>query len=147
MNQLAERTPLAEASRVARAADSERKLSEVRRRLRAPIRAIDLLLDELERINLRGGAPISAPSVAAWLDQVEVAVGAPAPQWVRDVPDTARLHAEVLRWQGAMLDHVRPERTQFHDLREDPLDLWLFPRPLYGQPVEPLRARPGRYVA
>jgi hypothetical protein len=120
----------------------QRRLANVRR----PVRAIDVLLDELERFNLAGGVQITSPAVTDWLAQVELAVGLPVPGWVVAVSDTVRLHASILRWQGALLTQCRPERENIGDLHEDPLDLLL----LQGSPVDRMvqpRPRVRRQVA
>jgi hypothetical protein len=118
-------TPLADLSRAVRdaAVDTRRQRSQAGPR--RPVRAIDVLLDELERFNLAGGAITASPPVLTWLAQVEVAVGLPVPGWVLAVPDTVRLHAAMLRWQGALLSQCRPDRDDIGDLRDDPLDLLL----------------------
>ena len=118
-----DRTPLAEASRAARdaACDVERQRREPNPR--HPIHAIDRLLDELERFNLAGGAPTSAPAVMSWLGDLQQAVGVPIPGWVLSMSDTTHLHAAMLRWQGMLLTACRPERAQIPDLHEDPFDL------------------------
>lgn len=139
---------LAEASRVAREADVEGRRLTTRAALRAPVHAIDVLLDDLERVNLRGGASTATPEVAEWLRRVEEEVGAPAPDWVREVPDTVRLHAAILRWQGSMLDRCRPDRAGIGDMHEDPLDLLLLPHTAFPRiPLGALLARNGRRVA
>jgi hypothetical protein len=92
---------------------------------RSAVRALDVLLGELERFNLAGGALTSTPAVMGWLVQVEGAVRTPIPGWVLSMADTVRLHAAMLRWQGALLTACRPERDQIADLHEDPLDLLL----------------------
>ena len=124
-------TPLADASRVARAAAATQR-ERARATLRAPVRSIDLLLDELERVNLRGGATTDTPQVADWLVRLEGEVGLAAPQWVREVPDTVRLHAAILRWQGQLLDHYRPDRRGIGDMHDDPLDFILLPPAVLG---------------
>jgi len=129
---------LAEASRVARQADSDARGIRVRESLRAPVRAIDRLLDDLERLNLRGGTSAEAPEVVAWLGRVEDEAGLSVPAWVREVPDTVRLHAAILRWQGTLLDICRPDRGALPE-RHDPLDLLLLPHA--GVPSLPLRPR------
>jgi hypothetical protein len=112
---------------------------------RRPVRALDVLLDDLERVNLRGGASTAAPQVVDWLAEVESEVGVPLPAWVLAVPDTVRLHAAMLRWQGALLDMCRPERDHIGDLHEDPIDFLLLP----GAPMGRLapRQRVRRQVA
>jgi len=132
-------TRLAEASRIARDAAAGVMPGQVRAALRAPVHAIDRLLDDLERLNLRGGAGTEAPAVRDWLARVEGEVGAPAPAWVREVPDTVRLHAAVLRWQGQLLDRCRPDRSGIGDMHEDPLDFLLLPASVLGALL------PGRY--
>jgi hypothetical protein len=119
-------TPLADLSRAVRdaAVDTQRRRRQAT--VRRPVRALDVLLDELERLNLAGGAVTSAPAVLDWLAQVEVAVGIPVPGWVLGVNDTVRLHAAILRWQGALLSQCRPERDTMGDLHDDPIDLLLF---------------------
>jgi hypothetical protein len=113
---------------------------------RRPVRALDLLLDDLERVNLRGGASTSAPHVVEWLDEVQTEVGLPLPAWVLAVPDTVRLHAAMLRWQGALLDMCRPERDGICDLHEDPIDFLLLPGAPLGR-LLPSRQRVRRQVA
>jgi len=138
-------TPMAEASRAVRDAASDmqrlRRLPNPRR----PVRAIDLLLDELERFNLAGGALTSAAAVMDWLSQVQAAVGIAIPGWVLSVPDTVRLHAAMLRWQGALLTACHPERDQLGDLHDDPLDLLLLPSAPAA--MVPNRSRVRRQVA
>jgi hypothetical protein len=124
--------PLAEASRLATEARTGLRPSQLRRTLRAPIRAIDLLLDDLECVNLAGGAPSSSPEVVAWIARVEEQVGMQAPSWVHAVEDTVRLHAAVLRWQGILLDGFRPDRARLGDMHEDPIDLLLLPHAPLG---------------
>jgi len=136
---------LAYAASVAREADTEALRAVTRATARAPVHAIDVLLDDLERVNLAGGAPAGAPVVAAWLQRVETEVGA-APDWVHDVPDTVRLHAAMLRWQGQLLDRCRPDRAGLGDMHEDPLDLLLIPTALGRLPLTPL-PRPRSRVA
>lgn len=135
---------LARAASVAREADTEARRAHTRASLRAPIHAIDVLLDDLERVNLSGGAATSSPAVAGWLRRVEAEVGVIAPDWVHDVPDTVRLHAAVLRWQGQLLDRCRPDRGGLGDMHEDPLDLLLIPSVLGRLPLTP---RPRSRVA
>lgn len=118
-------TPLADASRAVRDAAADMRRQRRQAAARRPIRAIDVLLGDLERFNLAGGAPTSDRAVRDWLAQVEVAVGMPVPAWVMSVPDTVRLHAAMLRWQGALLSECRPERDDIGDLHDDPLDLLL----------------------
>lgn len=115
--------PLADASRAVRdaACDVERQRREPNRR--QPVQAIDVMLDELERFNLQGGAPTSAPAVMSWLGQVQEAVGVPIPGWVLSMADTTHLHAAILRWQGILLTACHPERAEIADLHEDPFDL------------------------
>jgi hypothetical protein len=136
---------LAEASRRAGAVGVEARRLRMRAELRAPVHAIDVLLDDLERVNLAGGAPATAPEVVAWLHRVEAGVGVRAPDWVREVDDTTRLHAAVLRWQGAMLDRCRPDRAGIGDMHDDTLDLLLIPHAPMGR--FPLGDRGGRWVA
>ena len=140
-------TPLADASRAVRdaAVDTQRRLRQAR--VRRPVRAIDVLLDELERFNLAGGAVTSAPAVLDWLAQVELAVGIPVPGWVLAVPDTVRLHAAMLRWQGALLSLCRPERGEIGDLHDDPLDLLLLSSVPPPQGLLQPRPRVRRQVA
>jgi hypothetical protein len=137
--------PMADAARAVRDAayDGERR----RRRPdpRGPVRALDVLLDELERFNLAGGALTSSVPVMDWLGQVEDAVGACVPGWVLSMSDTVRLHAAMLRWQGALLTACHPERDQIGDLHEDPLDLLLL-APDPGR-LLPRRPRLRRQVA
>lgn len=137
---------LARAASLAREADAVARRAVTRASLRAPVHAIDVLLDDLERVNLAGGAATSAPVVAEWLRRVEDEVGAAAPAWVHDVPDTVRLHAAVLRWQGQLLDRCRPDRDGLGDMHEDPLDLLLIPNALGRFPLTPL-PRPRSRVA
>jgi hypothetical protein len=102
-----------------------------------------VLLDELERFNLAGGALTSAPAVMDWLGQVQGAVRMPIPGWVLSVPDTVRLHAAMLRWQGMLLSACHPEREAMADAHDDPLDLLLLP----PQAILPGRPRVRRQVA
>ncbi|HEV7677681.1 MAG TPA: hypothetical protein VGQ42_03850 [Candidatus Dormibacteraeota bacterium] len=113
---------------------------------RRAIRAIDVLLDDLERVNLGGGATTESPRVIRWLAQVETEVGIAVPAWVAAVPDTVRLHAAILRWQGALLDQWRPERGHIGDMHEDPLDLLLIPEATLGR-MRTGRPRVRRQVA
>jgi hypothetical protein len=124
---------LAEATRAAR--DADLALEHMRRQgaERRAIRAIDVLLDELERVNLGGGATTESPRVIRWLARVETEVGITVPAWVAAVPDTVRLHATILRWQGVLLDEWRPERGHIGDMHEDPLDLLLIPGAALGR--------------
>jgi hypothetical protein len=122
---LAHLSPMAEAAQAVRDAASDGERRRHRPNPRRPVRAIDVLLGELERFNLAGGALTSSPDVLDWLAQVEVAVGMPVPGWVLSMSDTVRLHAAMLRWQGALLTACRPERDEIADLHEDPLDLLL----------------------
>ena len=121
----ARETPMAEASRAVRDAASDRQRRRNLPNPRRPVRALDVLLGELERFNLDGGALTSSPAVLDWLAQVELAVGLPVPGWVLSMSDTVRLHAAMLRWQGALLSACRPDRDDIADLHEDPLDLLL----------------------
>jgi hypothetical protein len=118
-------TPLADASRAVRDAAFDQQRQGRQTTARRPVRALDVLLDELERFNLAGGADTSTPPVLGWLAQVEAAVGLPIPGWVLGVPDTVRLHAAMLRWQGALLSLCRPDRDAMGDLHDDPLDVLL----------------------
>jgi len=118
---------LADTSRVARDAAAEARRGRPGAALRAPVRSIDVLLDELERVNLAGGATTATSAVVDWLARLEDAVGARAPEWVREVPDTARLHAAILRWQGELLDRCRPDRRGIGDMHDEPLDAVLPP--------------------
>jgi hypothetical protein len=102
------------------------------------VRALDVLLGELERFNLAGGALTSSPEVLDWLTQVEGAVGLAVPGWVLSMSDTVRLHAAMLRWQGALLSACHPERDDIADLHEDPLDVLLLSAGADGL----LRSRP-----
>lgn len=133
---------LQEVSRAVRDAGAEARRTPERTAMRAPVRAIDARLDELERLNLAGGASAGSPRVVAWLAEVEEEVGFAAPRWVHEVPDTVALHAAVLRWQGSLLDRCHPERSALEDSREDPLDL-LFLRHLG---LEPFPLVPRRVV-
>lgn len=112
---------------------------------RQPVRALDVLLDELERFNLAGGALTSSPRVMAWLGQVQGSVGMPIPGWVLSVPDTVRLHAAMLRWQGQLLSACHPEREDMADVHDDPLDLLLLPHAPGA--ILPGRTRIRRQVA
>jgi hypothetical protein len=138
-------TPMAEAARVIRDAAADRG-----RRLRTPdprtpVRALDVLLDELERFNLAGGALTSSPAVMDWLGQVQSGVRLPIPGWVLSVPDTVRLHAAMLRWQGVLLSACHPERDGMGDVHDEPLDLLLLS---HGAPaLLPGRPRIRRQVA
>lgn len=138
-------SPMADASRAVRDAAAD----VTRRRLtpdpRSPVRALDVLLDELERFNLAGGALTSAPPVMEWLGQVQAAVRMPIPGWVLSVPDTVRLHAAMLRWQGTLLSACHPERDAMADAHDDPLDLLLLAPP--PRAVLPGRPRIRRQVA
>jgi hypothetical protein len=139
-------SPMSEAARMVREAAATMQRQRRQAAVRRPVRAIDVLLDELERFNLAGGALTSSPPVMDWLAQVELAVGQPAPGWVLAVSDTVHLHAAMLRWQGALLTQCRPERDAIGDLHEDPIDLLLLP----GAPLErrgQLRPRVRRQVA
>jgi len=117
--------PMADAARAVREAawDDQRRRSLPNPR--RPVRALDVLLGELERFNLAGGALTSTPEVMEWLAQVEDAVALPVPGWVLSMSDTVRLHAAMLRWQGLLLTACRPERDDIPDMHEDPLDLLL----------------------
>jgi hypothetical protein len=131
-------TPLAEASRAVHDAASDSQRQRSLPNPRRPVRALDVLLGELERFNLAGGALTSSPEVLDWLTQVEAEVGLAVPGWVLSMSDTVRLHAAMLRWQGALLSACRPERDDIADLHEDPLDLLL----LSAGAEELLRSRP-----
>lgn len=131
-------TPLAEASRAVRDAASDRQRQRSLPNPRRAVRALDVLLGELERFNLAGGALTSSPEVLDWLTQVEGAVGLPVPGWVLSMSDTVRLHAAMLRWQGALLSACHPERDDIADLHEDPLDVLLLSAGADGL----LRSRP-----
>lgn len=137
---------LAEAIRVARNADLALEQQRRQGAERRAIRAIDVLLDDLERVNLGGGATTESPRVIRWLAQVETEVGIAVPAWVAAVPDTVRLHAAILRWQGALLDQWRPERGHIGDMHEDPLDLLLIPEATLGR-MRTGRPRVRRQVA
>lgn len=112
---------------------------------RRSVRALDLLIGELERFNLEGGASTSTPEVLGWLAGVEAALDMCIPGWVLSMPDTVRLHAAVLRWQGLLLGACRPDGDEIPDLHEDPIDLLLLPAAA-GR-LEPVRPRPRRQVA
>lgn len=138
-------SPMALAARAVR--DAAYDMERLRRspNPRRPVRALDVLLDELERFNLAGGALTSSAAVMDWLGQVQGAVRMPIPGWVLSVPDTVRLHAAMLRWQGMLLSACHPERDQLADAHDDPLDLLLLPRS--AVPVLPGRTRIRRQVA
>jgi len=137
--------PMADASRAVR--DAAAETTRLRRipNPRSPVRALDVLLDELERFNLAGGALTSTPQVMDWLGQVQSAVRMPIPGWVLSVPDTVRLHAAMLRWQGILLSACHPERDAMPDAHDDPLDLLLLPQS--PRAVLPGRPRIRRQVA
>ncbi|HXA30399.1 MAG TPA: hypothetical protein VN193_16820 [Candidatus Angelobacter sp.] len=117
--------PMADAARAVRDAATDEQRRRGLPNPRRPVRAIDVLLGELERFNLAGGALTSSDAVVDWLSQVELAVGLPVPAWVLSMSDTVRLHAAMLRWQGALLSACHPDRDEIADLHEDPLDLLL----------------------
>ncbi len=153
MDRLAERrdlsdapvTPMAQAARAVREAAVERDRRRRSPDPRTPVRALDVLLDELERFNLAGGALTSSPRVLDWLTQVQAAVSVAIPGWVVSVPDTVRLHAAMLRWQGMLLSACHPERDDMVDAHDDPLDLLLLPA--VPPAILPGRPRVRRQVA
>lgn len=137
-------TPMAQVARAVRDAAVDRDRLRRSPDPRVPVRALDVLLDELERFNLAGGALTSSPKVLHWLAQVQAAVGTAVPGWVLSVSDTVHLHAAMLRWQGMLLSACHPERDELADAHDDPLDLLLLaPIPA----MVPGRQRVRRQVA
>jgi hypothetical protein len=135
--------PLSVAAQTVRgiAVDHRRRPPDPRRH----VRAVDVLLGELERFNLAGGERASSPEVSGWLRHLQGSVSVEVPAWVLAMPDTVQLHAAMLRWQGLLLSAARPERDEIADLHEDPIDLLLLPAA--AQPRRPERERVRRRVA
>jgi hypothetical protein len=109
----------------------DRRIASLRRRvdgtrIRRRIKAIDLLIDQLEERHLTGERTFDR-GLRQRLYSLEGEVGIPLPRKAIRARNTVRLHAALLDWQETLLDSMVPERSHFPDAHDND---WATPNPI-----------------
>jgi hypothetical protein len=109
----------------------DRRIASLRRRvdgsrIRRRIKAIDLLIDQLEERHLTGERSFDRV-LRQRLHCLEDEVGVPLPRKAIRARNTVRLHAALLDWQEDLLDSMVPERQHFPDAHDND---WATPHPV-----------------
>jgi hypothetical protein len=81
------------------------------RQARRGIRAIDAVLDAVERHHLARRPRFVAP-LPAWIARLEREGGLSVPSHILRSRDTVQLHGALMDWQDELLTIARPGRTQ-----------------------------------
>jgi hypothetical protein len=96
---------------------SDRRLEAARRRR---VRAVDVLVEIAEEINLSGCGRQHDPLIPHRVRRLEAEIGRSAPERVHRARNAHQLHAALMDWQEELLDEACPAR-RFHGAVDEAL--------------------------